>query len=159
MDKYDIAIKFLQEHPERLKESWFHTVPETQCLFQYITIDGQKAKSIPDPMDEFSMEETGMLHSAGLTEIHNKDLDFYPICNGVLDEDLCDMIGEDNRIPNGLLTLKMEDLPVFAEWQRKIDARWGRFGVEKLSKENGGFYPEERIISEEESDFESEFFE
>jgi len=148
MDKYDIAIEFLKKNPDKLKDSWYLRIPETECLFQYLTMDGKKCESVPDPDDEFSLEDIHMLHSGGLTECHNTELDFYPICNGEADLDLLDMIQDDKDIPNGLLTLKIENLLALAFWQRLIDKRWGRDGIEKLSEEDHGFYPKERVNEE-----------
>jgi hypothetical protein len=96
-DKYDLAIEILTQDPDKIWDAWNHpTVNEGGCLFMYAH------------------------HSTGcLTQIRSSS------------EDYCDAIPQaaeiiaDERIPKLSSDITVESLPVFAEWQRRLDAELG----------------------------------
>ena len=89
-DKYDEAIDYLTEHPEQIHRAW--TSPKTHTA-------GCLFAFVSDTPNGGCLT---MVHSAP----HFAGGEWH------------DEIVADDRIPNG--HIQVEDLPVFAEWQRKI---------------------------------------
>ncbi len=124
-DKYDRAIEFLTEHPEKIKDAWGHDlldVPaelESDChdLFGYVengrgTIEVWEKHVRPDG--------EGPTPFAGcLTQVKARThIGQTP--------ELTAAIVADHRIPDDPDNITVDDLPVFAEWQRRIDKELGR---------------------------------
>jgi hypothetical protein len=97
-DKYDLAIEFLTQNPDKIWDAWNHpAVNEGGCLFMYAH------------------------HSTGcLTQIRSAAEDY---CGSPLPQ-IAEIIA-DERIPERSANITVESLPVFAEWQRKLDAELG----------------------------------
>jgi hypothetical protein len=104
-DKYDEAIEYLTEHPEHISTAWsvpddgtHQKIVQAHCLFQHVG-------------------EYGCL-----TQIR---LD--PDCFGIFDNDaLTNEIARDERIPTTDSDITIKHLPVFAEWQRRLDKELNR---------------------------------
>lgn len=113
MDKYDAAIAYLTEHPDRILDAWRSPITvKGGCLFQLAS------KTAEYPKD--SVEFIGCL-----TQIRHNGPD--RIIAVVEDRpDLTKAIAEDIRIPKNQNTIKVSDLHVFAEWQRRLDVELGR---------------------------------
>jgi hypothetical protein len=96
-DKYDLAIDILTQNPSRIHDVW--SDPEQSdggCLFMW-----------------------GNRSSGCLTQIR-KDPDIF---GGTLPQ--AAEIAKDERIPQNGYDIRVEHLPVFAEWQRRLDAELG----------------------------------
>lgn len=115
MDKYDKAIAFLTEHPEMIREAWYvpddgdsEEIKSAHCLFQVV--------------DKFNDLDGERLSSCGcLTQIRSGNGGSWArgaICTAE--------IRSDTRIPDVISDVGVEHLPVFAEWQRKLDKELGR---------------------------------
>ena len=111
-DKYDEAIDALMLAPEKIYETWNHPKKhEHGCLFQFMTNDGGRSFDIPGGS------------SAGCVSLIHSDPSLYTSENNELTE----MIKNDERIPNEVNEeTTREQLEVFAEYQRKADALFGR---------------------------------
>lgn len=101
MDKYDKAIKYLTENPNQIHEAWNCHVQDEKGgqLFKFATMK-----------DEDLDTECGCI-----TQIRSDD---YESGFGNL---VTEQIRGDSRIPRDEFDIRVEDLPVFAEWQRKFD--------------------------------------
>lgn len=92
-DKYDKAIAYLKKHPRAIKHAWTNTDRhKAGCLFGF----------------------TGDWTTGCLTQVkYNK----YDAPTPALTQ----AIRADDRIPR-VADITVKSLPVFAEWQRKLDA-------------------------------------
>ena len=111
-DQYDEAVEYLTAHPEKINRAWLLTDEEPGgCLFLFA--------------DEFSSGTGNGRMTGCLTMIRQGD------CLAQTD-DLTEAIRSDTRIPTsrGLDDMteaeRIASLPVFAEWQRRIDAALDR---------------------------------
>ena len=105
-DKYDGAIDRLTENPNTIWETW--NSPHSffaGCLFMYASKDGY-------PHDDIGC----------LTTIRRNDGFGRLACT----PELTEAIRADERIPKNARDIKVEDLPVFAEWQRRLDKELNR---------------------------------
>src|SRR5438045_1488958 len=101
MDKYDRAIKYFTENPEQIMLCWMFPKTNTHsCLFQHC---GDRNDT---DIGCLTMIRNGT-HSAATDK-------------------LTDAIAGDERIPLNVEGIAVETLPIFAEWQRKIDLELGR---------------------------------
>ncbi len=89
-DKYDEAIDYLTERPEQIHRAW--TSPKTHAAGCLFAFVGKPSGGC-------------------LTMVHSDPSHF-------TGGEWHDEIVADDRIPNG--NIRVEDLPVFAEWQRRI---------------------------------------
>lgn len=95
MDKYDEAIQYLKNHPEEVSTAWGDpTDHPAGCLFNYAG-------------PEYSLVGC-------LTQVKNGYLQ-------ASTPSLTKRIRADKRIPRNSLDITIDILPVFAEWQRKLD--------------------------------------
>ena len=95
MDKYDRAIKHLTENPDEIFKAWGS--PEMHvagCLFQFC------GDSRHDDIGCLTMVRGGAFAAT---------------------EELTKAIRADDRIPEDETLIGVEHLPVFAEWQRRLD--------------------------------------
>lgn len=116
-DKYQKAVAYLTEHPEEIYDAWMsggglHPIHPAACLFKMVSNTGESVRLE-------SGKECGCL-----TMIKN---------GGYVAEtpELTVAIRADERIPYTQREIKPEHLPVFAEWQARIDKELGR-GNNKL---------------------------
>ncbi len=105
MDKYDEGIEFLQEHPTLIAWSWTRFDP----LFQTCSSEGYKGGV---------HREDGKICGC-LPQIRE---------GGYVAElpSLTREIRADKRLPTKVEDITLEHLPVFAEWQRRLDRELGR---------------------------------
>lgn len=110
MDKYDEAVAHLTRHPMQIGQAWRETTDHPAgCLFSYVSPKGRLNK-VPPWVD----------HCCGcLTQVRNRDCVAWT-------EELTQAIQADDRIPGDVVRITAEDLPVFAEWQRRIDKELNR---------------------------------
>lgn len=110
-DKYDEAIEYLATHPGEIRAAWREASTEegeqehpAHCLFQGATKNGH----------------IDLDAGCGcLTQIR---------CGFLKAEtpELTEAIKSDMRIPASVLSVKVNHLPIFAEWQRRIDKELNR---------------------------------
>lgn len=109
-DKYDEAIAYLTEHPEEISKAWNQPgAAKGGCLFRMAT-------------NAITREDTRRDVSLGfgcLTMVRGNG------CNAATPE-LTIAIRSDGRIPSSRHTVTPSHLPVFAEWQRRLDVELGR---------------------------------
>ena len=110
MDIYDKAITYLKNNPTQISEVWDDPKSHfSGVLFQAVTPSG------------YSEENPEGLFCGDICEIHSF------LAHGWT-EVLEEAIAQDHRIPklfannNHVPKITVDTLPVFAEWQRKIDA-------------------------------------
>jgi len=132
-DKYDDAIAFLTENPEHIREAWGD--PETNeeeggILFGFVGPDWKD--------NSISVRYEGEHGTCGcLQQIRKcRVVDEYDSMEEALDADgsmvgsywprLWEKIAGDRRLPHDEHDITVEDLPVFAEWQREIDVLRGQ---------------------------------
>ena len=100
-DKYYKAVQYLTKHPEKIKDAWnFPFTFSSGCLFNY----------------------AGDTKNSGigcLTQIR-KNEDGHVSVNAETPE-LTEEIRKDKRIPKNPKYIRVKHLPVFAEWQRRLD--------------------------------------
>jgi hypothetical protein len=116
LDIYDRAIKAITKLPKKEQAVEIHKQwTSGSALFKFV---GGTVEFI-----EGTNGET--LQSGCLTMIRNcEDGSYYQyvaIINEKFDKALTKEIKEDERIPKRSELITVEDLPVFAEWQRRID--------------------------------------
>ena len=107
MDKYDEAVEYLKDHPDNIREAWINPAGEMGgCLFGFVSgsrrtgrVDGQSVGCLTTIVLGIDVAET---------------------------EGLTVAIRADDRLPDSDLGITVELLPVFAEWQRRIDLELGR---------------------------------
>lgn len=105
MDKYDKAIEYLTQNPDKIYINWMASLGEAWCLFQ----------STGNDLNEYGcltqIRSVGVLYIAPTPE-------------------LTKAIRADERIPFspsvGNQTITLAHLPIFAEWQRRLDKELGR---------------------------------
>jgi hypothetical protein len=108
-DKYDLAVDYLTKNPDKLIKSWeFPESYPSGCLFAFA---GQ------EPLDCYN-------GCGCLTQVR---YGMYPAET----PELTDAIRRDERIPIFPDDIKPSDLPVFAEWQRRLDLELGRVWPEE----------------------------
>ena len=110
-DKYDEAVEYLTARPEEILETWtYPSSKQAGCLFGFAT---------PDPfVRAFNKEQAGRLCGC-LTEIKGRGQDAWT-------DELTAAIRGDERIPSHGAYITVEHLPIFAEWQRRIDKELNR---------------------------------
>lgn len=105
-DKYDKAISYLKEFPSEIFPAWRD--PSTHvcgCLFQYANYNG-----------EFNMH----VKYGCLTQIRGTN---YKVA---ATDKLTNEIRQDERIPDSYDRITVDNLHVFAEWQRRLDKELNR---------------------------------
>ena len=105
MDKYDVAVEYLMgcngNFDREVREAWGH--PQSHragCLFQMVR------KEYEHGIGCLTMVKNGMFKAST--------------------EELTLAIRADERIPEALLDIRKEHLPLFVEWQREIDQKLQR---------------------------------
>lgn len=103
-DKYDEAVEYLKANPDRIGAAW--SLPSSTqggCLFKYANgIHGEA-----DTGCLTMIRDEASLHVPGRP-------------------DLTQEIRNDPRIPEHKRLITVSDLPIFAEWQRRLDVELGR---------------------------------
>lgn len=110
-DKYERAIEYLTEHPEEIYMSW-GSAP----------VRGSKAE-VRGVLNQRCLFAATGPDCGCLTQVRTTDVDFAMRAPTL---ELTEAIRADRRIPSGEEDITVDDLPVFAEWQRKIDAMYER---------------------------------
>jgi hypothetical protein len=108
-DKYDEAIaELLQDNPSR-------------PTFEERVVDAWNYPKKRGPGALF--QPCGQMGACGcLTQIVSREMNFDGAPYAAVTPELTEAILADDRIPPTPHDITPEDLPVFAEWQRKIDA-------------------------------------
>ncbi len=101
-DKYDAAVEYLTTHPDEIQEAWMEPVEhQAGCLFMHVN-------GLSD------IDNYGCLTQVKLGTHRAKT------------SELTRLIRADYRIPSFFSDITVDDLPVFAGWQRRIDDALGR---------------------------------
>lgn len=104
MDKYDAAIAYLTAYPSEIARAWaMVSTHPAGCLFAFCGRTGSA-----DDKDEEGRRFCGCL-----TQVRNGDHAYTPALTAA--------IRADARIPGNDQQITIESLPVFAEWQRRLD--------------------------------------
>ena len=110
-DKYDEAVAYLTENPQHIRRDW--------CRGGAVQRLGADQTGV-GPLLFMYASEGGELHNCGcLTMIRGSG-------EVAQTEELTRQIREDERIPMCVDEITVESLPVFAEWQRRLDKELGR---------------------------------
>lgn len=112
MDKYDLAIQALTLEPSAIYESW-NKANDPESL----TGNALLGHVLFTPVDRTGHK------CACLTEVKEHYLDFGP-------DKYRTEIKNDPRIPSCGMAITVDHLPVFAEWQRRLDADAAKGAVE-----------------------------
>ena len=114
-NKYDIAIEFLTKNPNLIELAWCvptedadPDVAQAHCLFQFVSKSGNSEA-------DFDRGEP----CGCLTQIRSGGYN-------AVTERLTRAIHVDTRIPSNIYFTTPQDLPVFKEWQERIDKELGR---------------------------------
>jgi hypothetical protein len=107
-DIYDNEIQLLTNEPILIYDSWGFGDP----LFRFIGSRGDTHQ-----LDDNTYND---IHAGCLTQIR-KNKYKGAFINGKYEEELTNEIRNDERIPTEGASITVEHLPVFAEWQRRID--------------------------------------
>ncbi len=103
-DKYDLAVEYLTEHPDQIRGMWGSVgVRQHACLFQFANAIGIDA---PDGCGCLTQVKNGFA-SAATTQLTAE-------------------IRADSNIPEWPKDIRVEHLPHFASWQRRIDKELNR---------------------------------
>ncbi len=113
-DKYDRAIDIL-ENGGNIYDAWNDFEDPAHCLFQHVTPSGY----IGLPSFGLTDDRWGVPDCGCITQVRAGERSAYT-------EKLQDEIRKDARIPISGESIELEHLPVFAEWQRKIDVELNR---------------------------------
>lgn len=127
-DKYDLAIDYLTQNPEQIRDAWGN--PEDYEgrggeLFGFV---GPDWKSNDNKVRYDGVHGTcGCLQQIRAAKVNGKHENMAEALDG--DQmtgsywpRLWDKIANDRNLPHDEDDITVEDLPVFAEWQREIDA-------------------------------------
>lgn len=118
-DKYDLAIDYLTAHPDEIVNAWGD--PERHkagCLFQYATRTSEKNH-------DWSIGCLTLIRRDSLDE-KSDDFRYRPEPYVAETPELTRRIQNDERIPIRADDIQVEDLSVFAEWQRILDRELGQ---------------------------------
>jgi len=102
---YDEQIAYLNEHPNQILYHW-----ERPSLW------GPLFKKISIEPIGYTEQNCGCL-----TQIRNES-DRLAYIQGIADLELTNEIRNDKRIPLEVKDITVDDLPIFKEWQERIDA-------------------------------------
>ncbi len=109
VDKYDKEVAYLTGNPGKIPDAWSSPdINRGGLLFQWCTLSGGEEEH-PD-----SFETCGCL-----TQVRGGGYSAWT-------DKLTEQIQNDVRIPLSESGITVDDLPVFAEWQRRLDKELGR---------------------------------
>lgn len=123
MDRYDQEVERLTRNPSKIEDSWSMSEP----LFDFCTIS-RSGTTRPD----------GRL--CGCLTFVRKNSTFGGYA---WTDELTDAIQNDARLPFNAEDIRPKHLPVFAEWQRRIDRELGRTPPPLLPRLEDKDYPSE----------------
>ena len=109
MDKYDEAIAYFTKYPEEIGEAWA-VGHKHHCLFQMTC--GHVCR-----MDDDEDEDECYPAQCGCLTMVRENNGYWKAPT----DELTDEISRDQRIPRKREDIRVSDLPVFAEWQRRLD--------------------------------------
>lgn len=122
MDKYDDAVAHLTARPGQIEDAWNHPYEhEAGCLFGYCCRSDEWDPNIVAK----ALGTDGFVTCGCLTQVRRSKTRSAPYVAGTAD--LTREIQDDDRIPDAPSHISVEDLPVFAEWQRRLDKELGRY--------------------------------
>lgn len=116
-DKYGLAIDYLTSYPDEIVDAWGDPEGhEAGCLFEY-------AMRVRPPLKmEWNVGCLTLIRRDSLREYDDDDIRYLTDDPYVAETpELTRRIQDDERIPIRPDYIKVEDLPVFAEWQRILD--------------------------------------
>lgn len=115
-DKYDEAVDYLTKNPEEIYQCWNHPISyRAGALFLPVS---DKLPASPNTVDLLPRRGDGLM--CGCLTMVRAGLKV------AWTDELTEAIRGDARIPKTPESIKPEHLPVFAEWQRRIDKELGR---------------------------------
>lgn len=105
-DKYDNAVEYLTKNPSEIERAWYDPFSHVSsgCLFKFVT---------PNGCCYFNRIAHGCL-----TSVRDGSIAYTP--------ELTEAIRADERIPMRGDNIEVKHLPVFAEWQRRLDKEFNR---------------------------------
>ena len=121
-DKYDLAISYLRQNPEMIHDAWNHPgghEHEGGVLFGFVGPDW-KNKDNPAYIDRVKTGTCGCLQQIRQAAKNGSDG-----TSGEMEmahwPRLWQKIADDRSLPSESEAIGVEDLPVFADWQRELD--------------------------------------
>lgn len=108
MDRYDEAVAYLTEHPDKIQATW-------ASPFLHVHTGGALFQTAAD-----TKRDTAICYGC-LTQIRQ-----LPHFYRSQTPNLTKAILDDDRLPTNEKEITVAHLPIFAEWQRKIDEETGR---------------------------------
>lgn len=118
-DKYDLAIEYLREHPDEIRDAWSDGYGGSHpacCLFKAASPSGCANRA---PHAKGSA-------ACGCLTLVRRGVDDWEMPQTAWTPELAEAIRTDERIPTSDKEITLDHLPVFAEWQRRIDRELGR---------------------------------
>ena len=103
-ESYDDALAYLTAHPEKIRKAWDLPAGQGGCLFAYATKDG----GFP----------CGLVGCLTMIRLYRNTQDPNVSAFG---PEITQAIRDDERLPDRPADITVEHLPVFAEWQRRLD--------------------------------------
>ena len=127
-DRYDEAIEYLTDNPEQIMDCWDRAwLSEHGDLFKYVSPGGRWECRINERLDSPSCGCLTQIRDSFLNHRKGALLKIASDKSGMaIDEELTKEIQLDQRIPSNPEDITVESLPVFAEWQRKLDKIYNR---------------------------------
>ena len=123
-DKYDRAIEYLTENPDDIYEAWGNPSEWEGCggeLFGFVAPDWKDNHSVVYDTRDVGVGTCGCLQQIRQDKVNGGDGKSGDMCMSHWPR-LWENIARDERIPSDADDIGVEDLAVFAEWQREIDA-------------------------------------
>lgn len=107
MDRYDEAVAYLTQNPDKIRGAW--VAPS-----RHVHTGGALFQTAVD-------EKIGSVVHGCLTQIRK-----FPQRYRAQTPSLTKAILDDDRLPTDEKEITVDHLPIFAEWQRRIDEETGR---------------------------------
>lgn len=133
-DKYDLAVEYLTAHPKEIEKSWRLNGTKYHYLFRHIA--NRSFNHWQDVPSECGC--LTLIRCAGDKYALDKD--------GAVDLKLSDAIKCDTRIPKRAGLIDINLLPLFAEWQRRIDKYYETGILESIHTSEPKEEPEYKLI-------------
>ncbi len=127
-DKYDKAVEHLTENPENIGSAWLNPAGEGQggCLFTVVAPLDVKADPWPKRPDGRKCGCLTTIRNAGKVPYIDGGGSPHKMPALAWTDDLTERIQADERLPKLPTEITVQHLPIFAEWQRRIDKELNR---------------------------------
>lgn len=107
MYSYDEQIAYLTANPSKIMVQW----AGAEGIFKFAG----------SPMAEDGSGDSEGIEHGCLTMIRNNPLRNKVFINGQINEELSQLVAADERLPKRVEEIEVRHLPIFKEWQERID--------------------------------------